>query len=147
MENEKIIQAITGIFTGADTHNWTTVQQAMAANVLLDYTSMAGGYPATLTPMQITDAWLAFLPGFDKTHHHLSGFGVTQSGSMATAHCDGKADHFIDGEVWMVEGSYDAELTMENHKWVVTKLRFNLSGQSGNTNLPALAAQRAGNKK
>ncbi len=63
LEKEKIIQTISSIFIGADERNWQKVQIAMAKNVLLDYTSMVGGNPATQKPQQITDAWAAFLPG------------------------------------------------------------------------------------
>jgi len=44
-------------------------------------------------------------------------------------------------DLWTVEGTYDAELQKQNGNWRVTKLKFNLSKQSGNTNLPAEAIQ------
>lgn len=147
MEKEKIIQAITNIFNGADEHNWNKIQKAMAENVLLDYASLSGNPAATLPSKQIIETWKGFLPGFDKTHHQLSNFKVTQNANMASVHYDGKADHFISKEVWTVEGTYDAEVLKTSNIWVVTKLKFNLSKQSGNTNLPAQAIQIINNKK
>lgn len=147
MEKEKIIQTVSSIFSNTDERNWQKVQSVMAENVLLDFTSMAGGKPSTLTPQQITDAWAAVLPGFDKTHHELSNFQVTIKDNIANVHYTGKADHFIGKEVWTVEATYDTEVEKENDKWLVTKHKLNLIKQSGNTNLPAQAIQNVKNKK
>jgi len=146
MEKEKILQAIQNLFAGADERNWQKVQSVMGENVLLDYTSMTGGTPTNLTPKQITDAWAGFLPGFDKTHHQLSGFEVKTNGATSTVRYTGKADHFIGSEVWIVEGTYDTELQKEKDRWVVIKHKFNFLKQSGNTNLPATATQVMNNK-
>jgi hypothetical protein len=142
MESEKIIHAIIAVFSGADERNWKKVQNAMADNVLLDYSSLSGSPAATLPSEQIIETWISFLPGFDRTHHQLSNFQVTRHSDTAKVHCDGKADHFIDREVWTVEGSYDAEVIKINNRWVMTMLKFNLSKQSGNTNLPVQASER-----
>jgi hypothetical protein len=142
MENEKIIHAVSAVFSGADERDWKKVRNAMAENVLLDYYSLSGSPAAVLSSMQIIETWKGFLPGFDRTHHQLSNFRVTRHSDTAKVHCDGKADHFIDKDVWTVEGSYDAEAIKINSRWVMTMLKFNLSKQSGNTNLPAQAIER-----
>jgi fermentation-respiration switch protein FrsA (DUF1100 family) len=147
MDNEKIIQTVTAVFSGADEHNWKKIQNVMFNRVLLDYTSMVGGTPSSLTPGQITDAWAAFLPGFEKTHHQLSGFRITVTDNAATARYSGKADHFIGNDVWTVEGTYDTELVKSGGQWLVSEHRFNLLKQSGTTDLAAEAAKRMNHKK
>ena len=147
MEKEKIIQSLKNLFAGADERDWQKVQSVMASSVLLDYTSMSGGNPTNQTPQQITDAWAAFLPGFDKTNHQLSGFEVSLNDNIANVHYTGKADHFIGREVWTVEGTYDSELKKESNQWLVTKHKFNFIKQSGNTDLPAVASKTAQTKK
>jgi len=142
MEQEDIIQTVSAVFNGADEHNWQKVHDAMADEVLLDYASLSGSPAAMLTSNQIVEAWKGFLPGFDKTHHQLSGFHVIQNGDTAIVHFNGKADHFIDEDIWTVEGTYDSILSKANNRWRVTELKLNLKNQSGNFNLPALAAQR-----
>ena len=122
MEQERIIDALQAIFNGADERNWQKVEQAMADNVLLDYVSLSGNPAATLPAKEIVAAWAGFLPGFDRTHHHLSDFEVQQNGDEAIIHCKGKADHFLNNESWTVEGTYDAGATKTNGQWVVTKL-------------------------
>jgi hypothetical protein len=142
MEQENIIQTVSAIFSGADEHNWQKVQDALADEVLLDYSVLSGNPASTLTSKQIVDAWKGFLPGFDKTHHQLSKFEVFQNGDAAKVHFYGKADHFIDREVWTVEATYDAGLSKSSGSWKVTALTLNLLSQSGNTGLPAEATKR-----
>ena len=147
MEQEKIIQTVSAIFNGADEHNWQKVEQALADEVLLDYSSLSGNPAAKLTSKQIIDAWKGFLPGFERTHHQLSKFEVSENGDEAEAHFYGKADHFIGKEIWTVEATYDAGLTKTGGDWKVSRLKLNLLSQSGNTGLPGLAGQRVSNNK
>src|SRR5258708_32766491 len=114
MEGHKIIQAVTDLFKGADERDWQKVRNVMADNVLLDYTSMTGVEPGMVTPVQITDAWASFLPGFDKTDHQLSEFRVKLHGNEADVYYIGKADHFIGDEVWTISGTYQTQLETQN---------------------------------
>lgn len=141
MENQKIIQAITNLFNGADEHNWAKVKTAFAENVLLDFSSLSGNPASTIPSKEIINSWAAFLPGFDKTHHQLSDFQIKQNGNSTTVHYNGKADHFIGNEIWTVEGTYDDEVINSNAGWVITKHKFNLTKQSGNLDLPAQATK------
>ncbi len=142
MEKDKIIEVITVLFRGADERDWLKVEKTMSANVLLDYTSMAGGTPKNLSPKQITESWGNFLPGFDKTNHQLSDFNVTIEADKASATYFGKADHFMDNKVWTVEGTYETDLTKTENSWLIIKQKFNFNSQSGDTSLPALATER-----
>lgn len=140
MDTEKIINVITNIFEGADERDWKKVKASFADDVLLDYYSMNGNPAAVLTSNDIITAWKGFLPGFDITHHHVTRFTVKQSNGIAKAHFAGKADHFIDGERWTVEGTYDLELAIpKDNNAKVIKFKFNLQKQSGDTGLPQKA--------
>jgi SnoaL-like domain len=142
MENAEVLLPVITIFNGADEHDWIKVENAMAPKVLLDYTSFSGGDPANLTPKQITESWAGFLPGFDKTHHQLSNFNSIIKNETATVTYTGKADHYINNEVWTVEGTYESELNKVNGNWLVSTLKFNFAAQSGNLDLPAKAIER-----
>lgn len=147
MENESAIQkAIIDIFVGTDARDWQRVKGPFSDQVLLDYTAMAGGEPATLSPDQIVTSWQAVLPGFDKTHHQLGNFVVSLSGDEATVFCYGTATHYLpqpDGRnVWTVVGTYDFHLIRRNSHWKADRMRFNLKYQDGNTDLPTQAAER-----
>ncbi len=136
---ENVKQKVADIFEGADERNWAKVENAMAEKVLLDYTSMTGGQPALLSPKEITNAWANFLPGFDKTHHHLSNFKIDSKDDLAIVTFNGKADHFIDDQTWTVEGDYYVEIGTDKK---VSLLKFNFTNQSGNTELPQKATEK-----
>ncbi|GGH64424.1 hypothetical protein HNQ91_002302 [Filimonas zeae] len=140
--NYEIIEQIQHLFTGADERNWEKVAATLDEKVLLDYSSMNGAPATWLTPDEIITIWAGFLPGFDSTRHQLSGFSMGENEYTASVHFSGKADHFINVERWTVEGTYDVELIYSQRSWRITALKFNLSGQSGNTALPALAVER-----
>jgi hypothetical protein len=140
---EEIKKSVLDIFEGADERNWERVKNAMAEKVLLDYTSMTGGEPASLSPDAITTAWSNFLPGFDKTKHNLINFKITPSEELMTITFDGKADHFIDDKIWTVEGDYYAEA---QNNCRISLLKFNFKRQSGDTELPAKATEKMQNK-
>ncbi|WP_183563466.1 nuclear transport factor 2 family protein [Mucilaginibacter sp. SP1R1] len=142
MEGNKIIQAITILFKSVDARDWKSVQSVMAENVLLDYTSMVGGEPSVQTPEQITNTWACFLPGFDSTNHQVSEFRVKLHGSQADVDYVGKADHFIDDEVWTISGTYHSSLEKQNGTWLVTHLKLNYDKQTGNLYLPQKAKDR-----
>ena len=146
MEAENIIKTIKNIFSGADERNWQKVQDAMADEVLLDYSSMNSN-PAAITPsVKIIEAWKGFLPGFDRTHHQVSDFKADQQNDIAHIQFFGKADHFIANDSWTVAGTYDVELIQSANDWKVTKFKFNLQQQSGNTELPQRAVEIASRK-
>lgn len=138
----KIIQQIENLFAGADERDWQKVKSTMNDTVLLDYSSMTGNAVVLLTPEDISNAWAAFLPGFDRTHHQLSDFTVHIDGESATVHYTGNAEHFLNKEIWIVEGTYDTKLTLINGQWLITAQTLNFIRQSGSTDLPAQATQR-----
>jgi hypothetical protein len=146
MENI-IEQQVRKLFEGADERNWQKSASAMSNEVLLDYSSMTGNAATLLKPEQIMAAWAAFLPGFDRTNHLLSNFTIKTNGLTAEVHYNGKADHFLNGEVWTVNGTYDTKLIRTNNDtWLITEHKFNFRDQSGNTTLPQAATQKLNNR-
>ncbi len=149
MDNRSIIGVITAIFEGADERDWQKVQRSMADEVLLDYTSMNGNSPSITSSAEIIEAWKGFLPGFESTRHQVSDFQIRRQGeNLVKVHFSGKAEHVIGTERWTVEGTYDVEEIRSANDWKITKFKFNLQNQTGNTALPQQAARRAaeGNK-
>jgi hypothetical protein len=146
MPTDAIIQTITNIFSGADERDWEKIRHALADEVLLDYSSMNGIPASTTTAEDIIKAWKGFLPGFGRTHHQLSSFQGEQQGNSANVRFLGKADHFIGNDSWTVEGIYNVEAIKVGKDWKVTKFKFNLQKQSGNTALPQKAMEKAASK-
>ncbi|WP_205511676.1 nuclear transport factor 2 family protein [Longitalea arenae] len=147
MEQELIIQKCNNLFAGVDARDWNRVKATMDKQVLLDYSSMSGHPAATLNAQDIIDSWSSFLPGFDSTQHRIGGFVVKVEGNTATAHLDGTANHYIDSEVWTVEGNYDVKLVLTGNEWLIREFRFNFLKQSGNMDLPKRATERMSAKQ
>ena len=138
---QQIIAVITDIFAGADERNWQKIEKTFAEKVLIDYTSLNGGKPSSQKAAEVTAGWAKFLPGFDSTHHEVKDFKVTIKGNVAAVHYNGKGDHYLDGKVWAVAGTFDTELKKRGDLWQVTKHKFNLAKQTGDTALPKKAAE------
>jgi fermentation-respiration switch protein FrsA (DUF1100 family)/ketosteroid isomerase-like protein len=145
-DKQTIIETIGNIFSGVDERNWGKVQGAMAKDVYLDYTSLAGGSPATLPLEKIVENWKGVLPGFQSTHHQIGNFQVNVTGDKATAIFSGLALHYLNNETWTVVGIYNFDLVKKsNGGWAVEKMKLNLQKQDGNLELPALAMQNVKN--
>ena len=145
-DKQTIIETIGNIFSGVDERDWAKVQGAMAKEIYIDYTSLAGGEPANLSAEKIIENWKGVLPGFQSTHHQIGSFQVNVTGDKATATFSGLALHYLNNETWTVIGTYDFALTKNsNGKWSVEKMKLNLQKQAGNLELPALAIQNVKN--
>jgi fermentation-respiration switch protein FrsA (DUF1100 family)/ketosteroid isomerase-like protein len=146
-DKQTIVETIGNIFSGADERNWSKVQSAMAKEVYLDYTSLAGGTPATLKREAIVENWKSVLPGFQSTHHQIGNFDVKIEGNQANAKFSGLALHYLNNETWTVVGTYDFALTKgSNGEWSIDKMKLNLQKQDGNLELPKAAIENVKTK-
>lgn len=150
-EKQAVQEVVTSIFVGTDERDWQMVENAFAGQVLLDYTSMAGGEPSTLSPKQITDSWKTILPGFQFTQHAISNFRVSIHGREATVHHYGTAQHYLDVEdgedLWTVVGTYEHHLIQTNGRWKTDRMKFNLKYMDGNMDLPRKAQENVKNTR
>lgn len=148
--SKQIEQTVKDLFRFTDEREWDKVENIFAPEVLLDYTSMAGGEPNRLSPQQITDSWKGILPGFDYTHHAVSSFQIDQEGKTAKVQHFGNAVHFLAGRSgearWIVIGNYEHHLSLLDGRWRVDKMKFNLKEMSGNMDLPRFAQERVQGK-
>jgi hypothetical protein len=146
MDKLKIIETVNQFFISVDYRDWKKVKTIFNDKVLLDYTSMTGGQPSVLTSDQIIDSWKGFLPGFDKTHHQIGNYLIETDSDLTKVFCYITATHYLDNEsknnLWIVVGSYDFELSMNDKNWRITKMKFNLKYTDGNNDLPKMAQDR-----
>ena len=127
-----------------DALDWDAVRDALAAEVRVDYTSLAGGAPETVPAGTLIARWQGLMPGFDATQHLTGPVLLTGDGGpgmRADTHL--VAWHRIagagGGETWTVRGHYTARL--DDGK--ITMLTLQVFGQEGNLDLPELAVRRA----
>jgi hypothetical protein len=142
MEAQNIIETVQNIFIGADDKNWKLCLDTFADIVLFDYSSMTGQQAACLGKEEIVEGWKSFLPKFKATHHQLGNFMVNQHRNTAKIFFYGTASHYFpnpDGKnVWIVVGTYEAELLKDEVFWKVKSLKFNFKFADGNLQLPQM---------
>lgn len=140
---ENVASTITHLFAVTDQRDWAQVESAFDNSVWLDYRSTTGRAPGYFSPREVVDLWAGLLPGFDRTHHELFDLEVNEEEDIALAHCRGKAEHFIDEEVFVVEGTYDTMLVKRDGRWLICEFKFSLIDWSGNRKLAEVAIERA----
>ncbi|MDA8108314.1 MAG: nuclear transport factor 2 family protein [Betaproteobacteria bacterium] len=91
---DRIATVVHQLFTATDRRDWPAVRACFADVVDFDMTSLAGGTPARLTPLQITDGWEAGLKPIQHVHHQVGNLEISVHGDAATAFCYGIALHY-----------------------------------------------------
>jgi hypothetical protein len=142
-EAAKVISVVSSIPLAVDLANYPLAESAFAPKVVIDYTSLWGGTPNTMTPAELMNAWRGIVPGFDATWHELSDVRASVSGStaIATAAVDGR--HWLGHALWRPIGTYEWELEKRNGQWKVTRMVFKMTREIGDRGLAALAMERA----
>jgi hypothetical protein len=139
----RVIQLVSSIPLAVDLANYDLAQAAFAPSIVVDYTSLWGGAPQTMTPAELMTGWRGIVPGFDATFHELSDVRATISGSraIATAHVDGR--HWIGDRLWRPVGTYHWDLEKIDGRWRVTRMVFAMTQEIGDRALAAEAMERA----
>ncbi len=139
--------ALVAMFFAADRHAWAAVRAYLAETLSLDYTSLNGGEPASVSADGLVEAWKAFLPGFDVTHHQLSVVSSRAVSNGIEVVANGTATHrlaSVTGEsLWTIAGYYTAVLGRAGDRWVISSLVFTCTWGSGNRELVREAQARA----
>lgn len=127
----------------ADQGAYTYLGRLFAPSVVVDYTSLWGGEPATMTSQALMNQWVGFLPGFDTTFHDLSNLKVDVEGDTALATVDVTASHWLGESFWSVTGGYEFTLSRSDHNWVITSLKMIYQDESGSRDVLGEAPKHA----
>jgi 3-phenylpropionate/cinnamic acid dioxygenase small subunit len=123
MDRFDIIDTCTGMAWYADRREWDKLAEVFADQVTLDYTSLNGGEPATLTPGQIIGAWKEALGAYAATQHLLSNHLVTVDGDTAVCTASFQATHRKpDDHLWTLGGTYRFDLAQGRSGWRITSV-------------------------
>ncbi|MEM9463765.1 MAG: nuclear transport factor 2 family protein [Actinomycetota bacterium] len=133
-----IIDTTTHLFRHADRHEWDQLAGVFAEEVDLDYTSLAGGAPARLTPDEIIAAWRPGFEAIDAHQHLVANHLVDQRGDAATVTATFIATHQWAGETWTLGGDYTFELA-HTDAWRITAMTMTAIWQTGDPTLLARA--------
>ena len=142
-ETAQIITLVSSIPLAVDRAAYDLAKAAFAPVVTIDYTSLWGGEPATMTPDALMDAWRGIVPGFDATWHELGSVDVKISGTTATATAFVDGRHWIGDEIWRPVGQYFWDVEHFEGRWRVTRMVFEMTQEIGDRALAAEAMERA----
>jgi hypothetical protein len=132
MERFDVIDTCVKMAWHADQRQWAELAEVFADKVTLDYTSLNGGEPATLTPEQIIDGWQAALGGYAATQHLLGHPLVTLDGDTASCTAPFQATHRkSDDTSWTLGGSYRFELVRTDNGWRITTVVMTAAWHDG----------------
>lgn len=142
IETARVISIVSSIPLAVDLAAYDLAEQAFAPSIVIDYTSLWGGEPQTMTPQDLMDAWRGIVPGFTATWHELSNVQAVVTGdrAQASAFVDGR--HWLDEALWRPVGHYLWELERRNGRWMVTSMTFQMTEEFGDRTLAQRAMER-----
>ncbi|MFF8607128.1 nuclear transport factor 2 family protein [Streptomyces sp. NPDC015346] len=139
MDRLDVIDACTRLVWYADQREWDLLRGVFAPRVRLDYTSLNGGEPVTLTPDQIVDGWQEVLGGYEATQHLLANHLVAIDGDTAVCTAAFQATHrgrgAFGGSLWTLGGTYRFELARFDTGWLITGVTMTATWGDGNRGL------------
>ncbi len=118
-ERDAIIETITRLFWHTDHHEWDAVKAVFADEVLLDYTSLQGGEPATQTPHEIVGGWSEFFATVPAHQHLVSNHLVEIEEGQASVTAQFIATHQWEDRSWTLGGDYAFRLRQQGDAWLV----------------------------
>ena len=139
---------VVEMFFATDRRAWDEVRLSFTDTVWLDYTSLNGGEPVTISAGDMVDGWKGVLPGFDATHHHVIPVSTNPSDEGVRVMLNGTATHHLASahgdSLWTIGGYYEADLVMEFDAWKIARFTFVATWGSGNRDLARLAQEKVG---
>ncbi|MEM8618647.1 MAG: nuclear transport factor 2 family protein [Actinomycetota bacterium] len=117
-----IIDTITRLLWHTDHHEWNAVEAVFADEVRLDYTSLQGGEPTTLSPADIVGGWRDHFATVPAHQHLVSNHLVDTDGDRATATAQFIASHQYTDRMWTLGGDYRFELSRSVGGWQITAM-------------------------
>jgi hypothetical protein len=112
----------------------------LADQIRVDFTSLNGGQPATITGDQLVGAWTAGLHKEKTSLHMTSNYQITVNGNRAEAFLHGYAWNQLIGEsakiqggaVWETWGNYQMKFERQGNRWRINDLTYNSKRTAGN---------------
>jgi SnoaL-like domain len=142
-EAAKVISVVSSIPLAVDLAAFDLAERAFAPKVTIDYTSLWGGEPNVMTPIELMTSWRGIVPGFDATWHELSKVNASVRGNKATATAFVDGRHWLDGQLWRPVGNYNWDLEKINGQWKVTRMQFAMTKEIGSRDVATKAMEVA----
>ena len=139
-----VIETCTRMAWHADQREWDALRDGFADQVLLDYTSLQGGEPASVSRDELVESWARLLGKLAATQHLITNHLVSVAGDTATCTAAFQATHLLPNAhgdpIWTLGGTYHFELVRDGPAWRISALTMTATWASGNQQIMSLAA-------
>jgi len=142
----EIIETCTRMGELIDNRRWDELAEIFADTFDIDYTSIFGGRPATITAADMVRTSRLLLGNLEATHHLVAGHIVTGSGDAARCVSQVQATHIKHSNSgdphWTVGAQYDMDLVRTAGGWRISALRATMRWATGNREVMRLGKVR-----
>jgi SnoaL-like domain len=136
MDGTEITSVVNRIAILSDLRDWEGVRQCFTDRVAVDYTSLTGGQPETITADALVQSWQSAFSSTFKTTQHLLGTHTISIQGDTTAAC---LSHFqarhvaLDASkgVWTLGGHYNHDLVKTTSSWRVRGMKMTWTWEEG----------------
>ncbi len=146
-DRARLIDIANALDVAVDAKDWGAARSYFADDVTVDFTSLAGGEPATIPADDLIGGWRANLFA-EKTSFHLRGnhvVAIDGDGASMVSHgyAWNKYDALADdgGALWEVWGVYEYDFARLGGDWKITAFTFTATHQRGNAAVPGAARE------
>ena len=139
IEKDRLIDHITELFVATDARDWPRVRACFTETVHFDQTSLVGGNPAEVSPVDITNGWDEGLKPLQAVHHQIGNLQVELESDQATVRCYGIAYHYLPNrtgkDTRVFVGSYEFKLAKKPDSWKISSFIYKVKFIDGNKEL------------
>jgi hypothetical protein len=129
-----------------DARDWIALVDLFTDPVEVDYTSLNGGTPQSMSPTELIGGWQQVLDHLDATQHMIAGQVIRLDGDSATCAATVQGTHVLTnasgGPIWTVGGRYDFGLRRTPWGWRIEALTLTVQWATGNQHIMQIAASR-----
>jgi hypothetical protein len=135
----EILELTANMALLVDAREWHALHDLFTDPVLVDYTSLNGGTPASIAPSVLVDGWREALERLDATQHLLAGQAIELDGDRATCAGNVQGTHVrfnhSGGPHWTLGGRYDFTLLRTPDGWRISALTLTVQWATGNQHI------------
>jgi 3-phenylpropionate/cinnamic acid dioxygenase small subunit len=139
IEKDRLIDRVTELFVATDARDWSQVQACFADTVHFDQTSLVGGKPVVISPVDITKGWDEGLKPLQAIHHQIGNLQIELDDDQATVRCYGIAYHYLPNrtgkDTRVFVGSYEFKLVKKIDSWKISSFVYKVKFIDGNKEL------------
>lgn len=125
-----VADALARFILALDDRDWDTVTEWLGETVRIDYTSLFEGEPETVAGPELVARWQGLLTGLDGHQHLLGPAVIDVDGDEARAQMHVTGTHALDGDSWVVGGTYRMALRRSD-RWRIVAITLDTRWQTG----------------